>query len=98
MRELIGPSSCATSTIVAPRWERVRSASARTCWLGRSTPAVGSSRGRISGPPAAPPLLLPAGQGGPALAGAVGEPDHVERVGDRGAVGAAERTQQPAPG
>ena len=43
-------------------------------------------------------LLLAAGELGDAVARPVGQADHLERVVDRGAVGARERAQQPAPG
>src|SRR6185436_7029770 len=45
----IGPRSWLTITTVVPHATRSRIASAKICWLARSTPAVGSSRTSSSG-------------------------------------------------
>ena len=79
-----GPSSWATSTIVAPRATWRRSASANACWLCTSTPGgrlVEDEQVGVAGEGAGDQhaLLLAAGQRGDAVAGLVGEADGRDR-------------------
>ncbi len=88
--------------MVAPREASSPSAAVSASWLGRSTPAVGSSRKSSSGSPASArdqhPLLLASGELGDAVTCAVGEVDHLEGVLDRRTVGTRERAQQATAG
>ena len=100
----IGPSSWATSTIVAPRVLEAAERAASACWLGRSTPGrrlVEEEQLRLAGERAGDqhPLLLAAGQSEVTpVATPVGQADHLEGVVDGGPVGARERPEPAAAG
>ena len=88
-----GPSSWATSTIVAPRSLSSAERVGQRLLVGQVDAGGGlveEQQLRLAGQRAGDqhPLLLAAGQRGDAVAGPVGQADHLERVVDRGAVGA----------